>query len=243
MTESDLLWLGLIVLAIGAVLFLVGFYFLRKKRLIQNTPTSKIRSLAMGLVEIYGKVVPAKEVILKSPLQNKGCVYYRYTVEEYRSTGKSSSWVVAQSDTRGAEFFLRDETGTVLVDPNGAEIEIPMDYESRTMPSFFKMSVNVGPFGFSTGSRRRYREWLIEPGDKLYIMGNAGDNPFVEEGTASHSEKDIMIQKGGPMFYITDKLEKDVLKSFGWRIGGFVGGGFLLLLGGLAIILKYFDMF
>jgi hypothetical protein len=244
MAESDLLWGGIIVLVMGFVLFLVGFIFLRKKRLIENTPTSKIRSLAMGLVEVYGEVVPAKEVVLKSPLQNKDCVYYHYTVEEYRQSGKNSRWVTLENNTKSVEFFLRDDTGTVLVNAEGAEIEIPMDFESKTRPSFFKMSVNMGPLGFSLGEpQRRYREWLIEPKDKLYIMGNAGDNPFVDEGTATENVADIMMQKGGPMFYITNKTEKDVVSSFGWRVGGFLGGGFLMILGGLAAILKYLNMF
>ncbi len=243
MAESDLLWGGIIVLVIGLVLFLVGFHFLRRRRLIENTPPSKIRSLAMGLVEIYGEVIPAKEVVLKSPLQNKDCVYYRYTVEEYRQTGKNSSWVTVEHATKSVEFFLRDDTGTVLVNAEGAEVEIPMEFESKARPSFFKMSVNMGPLGFSLGEpQRRYREWLIEPKDKLYVMGNAGDNPFVEEGTADQGVADIMIQKGGPMFYITDKTEKDVISSFGWRVGGFLGGGFLMILGGLAAILYFYGL-
>ena len=39
---------------------------LREKRLIENILTSKIRSIAMGLVEIFGEVVPTEEKILKA---------------------------------------------------------------------------------------------------------------------------------------------------------------------------------
>ena len=58
----------------GLFLFWKGFSWLKQKRLIENIPTSKIRSIAMGLVEIYGEVVPTQEKILKSPFTNKDCV-------------------------------------------------------------------------------------------------------------------------------------------------------------------------
>jgi len=47
----------LVILFLGG-LFLVylGFWRLKLKRQIENTPTSKIRSLAIGLIEIQGNV-------------------------------------------------------------------------------------------------------------------------------------------------------------------------------------------
>jgi len=40
----------------GPAFFAGGFRDLRLKRLIQNTPTSRIRSAAMGLVEVNGVI-------------------------------------------------------------------------------------------------------------------------------------------------------------------------------------------
>jgi hypothetical protein len=42
----------------------------------------------------------------------------------------------------------------------------------------------------------KFNEWFIALKDKLYIMGTAGDNPFVEEATETEHSADIMIQKG-----------------------------------------------
>ena len=41
----------------GLVAFFRGFRSLRTLRRIENTPTSKIRSMPMGLVEIHGAAV------------------------------------------------------------------------------------------------------------------------------------------------------------------------------------------
>ena len=242
MPDADLLWIGSAVAIFGLFMFVFGFIFLKKRNLIQNTPTSKIRSLAMGFAEVYGEVVSAGN-LLRGPLSNKDCVYYRYTVEEYRQSGKNKSWVTIEHRQEGAQFFVKDDTGTVLVDSIGAEVEIPMDLETYTKPSFFNMSLKIGGLGFSLGeNKRRYREWRIEPKDMLYVLGNADDNPHVEEATASQNVTDIMIQKGGPMFYISDKSEKEVLKKFTWKVLGGLGGGSIMILGGLAIIFLYFGM-
>ena len=39
----------------GFGVFFQGFNRLREKRLVQNTPTSTVRGMAMGLVELVGK--------------------------------------------------------------------------------------------------------------------------------------------------------------------------------------------
>src|SRR4030042_6307126 len=90
----------------GIYFFFRGLFWFKEKKLIENMPTSKIRSLAMGLVEIAGEVVPAKKAVLKSPFSGKNCVYYRYTVEELRSSGTSSHWVTVKEGKEGVPFFL-----------------------------------------------------------------------------------------------------------------------------------------
>ncbi|MFH1770987.1 MAG: hypothetical protein ABH828_05545 [archaeon] len=96
---------------------------MKQKQMIENIPTSKIRSIAMGLVEIKGIAEPFRKKLLKSPFSEKDCVYYRYTVEEYRSSGKNSRWVTIASGQSNDFFNLTDDTGTVLVDPKGAEVK------------------------------------------------------------------------------------------------------------------------
>lgn len=233
---------------VGLFLFYKGFGWMREKNIIQNIPTSKIRSIAMGLVEVFGSVVPG-EKLLKSPLSDKECVYYKYIIQEYRNSGKNMHWITVAEGDRGARFYLKDDTGRVLVEPKGANIDIPSDFEfnsgwGRNPSSSIKKFLEKQNLGFGGFRQRRYREYFIAPKDNLYIMGTAGDNPLVKEGTGKRNADDIMIQKGEyeKFYYISDKPEKGVLKSLKWKaIGGIFGGGALSALC-LATILLYFGI-
>jgi hypothetical protein len=89
----------------------------------------------------------------------------------------------------------------------------------------------------------KFTEWFIAPKEKMYIMGNAGDNPYIEEGSATKGVTDVMIQKGESEFYIADKSEQQIVGGMKWKIAGGLGGGGLMVLGGLAIIFLYLGVF
>ncbi len=249
MFSIKLLFYSIIFLVLGLWLFFYGLKSIKKKRLIENIPTSKIRSLAMGLVEVFGSVMPAEKKILKSPFTNKDCVYYKYTVEEYKSSGKHSSWVMRKKDDERVPFYIKDDTGMVLVDPKGAKMDIPIDNEfysrwgtdpPEQVKKFLK-SQNLKYEGMLLGINRkmRYREYFVEPKDDLYIIGTAKDNPFTEEGTAKKGMEDVMIGKGKNerIFFISDKQEKTLLTALKLKsAGGLIGGG-LLFIGSLTLIL------
>lgn len=240
-------------LAAGIVLFILGFRWMKEKNLIENIPTSKIRSLAMGLVEIYGSVVPVRGKILKSPMTGDDCVYYKYKIEEYVQSGKSSYWHQIANGEDRVHFFLKDDSGMVLVDTAGANISIPSDYSFQTgwgkqIPNVvraFMDSEEVRYKGiFGTSKTLKFTEWHIDADDKLYIMGSADDNPFMEEATAQKGMQDIMIQKGKAekFYFISDRPEKDVLGGLRLKaLGGIIGGAALfvvclfLLISGLVV--------
>lgn len=233
----------------GLYLFFKGFGWLKLKRLIENMPTSKVRSLAMGLVEVYGCAVQ-QEKILISPLLNKKCFYYDYKVQEQRGSGKNTRWVNLRQGTDMVPFYLKDDTGKVLVDPKGAKLDIKPDFEfnsslGRDPPAVVKDFLKRNNLSFEgflgINKTMRYIETLVEPNDKLYILGTAGDNPFVEDTTAQKGVEDIMIQKGKneKIYYISDKSEKDIVGSLKWKSLGGIFGGALLSISCLIIILLY----
>lgn len=237
----------------GIYYFVKGLSWLKQKRLIENTPTSKIRSLAMGLVEIYGEVLPEKKNLLKSPFSQKDCVYCKYTIEEYRREGKNSHWVTVKSAEKMAQFYLKDDTGTVLVDPRGARLEIPMDFEfnsgwGKDPPESVKQFLKNNKMNFEDflgfNKTMRYREYIIEPGNNIYVMGTAGDNPFVDLGNLAENSAGIMIQKGtiDKTYYISDRQEKQILNSLQWKVMGGVYGGGALAVGCFAILLYYLNI-
>ncbi|HIH11879.1 TPA: hypothetical protein HA241_06835 [Candidatus Woesearchaeota archaeon] len=242
--------IGLIV---GIVLFIKGFLWLKQKRLIENIPTSKIRSLAMGLVEIHGDVVPFKE-LLTGPFSKKECVYYYYTIEEYRRSGKNSKWITIKHGEQSTPFFLKDNTGSVLINPTGAKIDAPLttQYESGLMrdpPAAIRnfltqQNLNFESF-FGINKKMRFTEYSIPPATELYILGTAGDNPHMEETTALKGVEDVMIQHGNndKTYFISTKNEHQLLSSLRWKTIGGIGGGFILSIGSLIVMLIYFGLF
>ncbi|MEM7825743.1 MAG: GIDE domain-containing protein [Candidatus Aenigmatarchaeota archaeon] len=239
----------LIGLGFGTFLFIEGVSFYKRKRLIEDIPRSKIRSIAMGLVEVYGEVIPAKRMILRSPLTNSTCVYYKLVIKEEKTSGKRRVWVTVKNEEKRTYFYIKDETGLVLVDPNGAEIDVPAKFEfdsyfGKDPPNFVKKyllanNIEYKDF-FGINKNMRFYEYYIAPRNRLFIMGTAGDNPFIKEGWASSGTEDVMIKRGDDeIYYISTRSEREILNSLKWKaIGGIFGGGFLITLC-LFVILLY----
>jgi hypothetical protein len=244
------LFIGAIVgFGLGLYFFFKGFKWWRLKCLINNLPTSKVRSIAMGLVEVYGRVVPrigpsGTPELLKSPLTNHDCVYYRYKVEELSQ--KSHIWTTIKVTTYAKLFYLEDETGQVIINPDGAEVDIFMDNQFRSGSPVRKAYLESQGFRCNyTKNNFRYSEWFIEPGDYLYIMGTAAANPLVDGASVGEGYKAIMIKKNDKheVFYISDRHERNILNSLFWRyFGGVIGGG-LLTITCLIIILTCLGFF
>jgi hypothetical protein len=144
-----------ILIVAGAVLFVLGFRKLREKWLIDNTPSSKIRSVAMGLSEIKGTA--RKKFGLLSRLTRAECVYFKFTIErEVRDSKGRASWKTIEHGESTNYFYVEDETGKILVDPLNAEVVMDPDYRV----------VDV-----QAGRRMRYTEWYICPADQVYVLG------------------------------------------------------------------------
>jgi hypothetical protein len=165
-------------MAAGLVLFAFGFRLLRNRRLIQNIPTSKIRSMAMGLVEVKGRATDP--VNLQAPFSGEPCVYYKVQVDEYKRSGDHSRWVnVFSRNTDDLPFNLSDETGCTSVRPQGAEIllDVTFSFENRGrgVPSkvvWFLKERNFSIDGFAGMEKNlRFTERVIRPGQDLYVMG------------------------------------------------------------------------
>ncbi|MDI6758923.1 MAG: hypothetical protein QMD94_04555 [Candidatus Omnitrophota bacterium] len=160
--------------------FFWGFKRLRRKRLVENIPTSTVRGMAMGLVELSGKAKGT--AILKAPLTKTECVLFRYLIEEYRSSGKSGRWVtIASGNSFYCPFGLDDRTGKIMVYPQSAELILPLRYKFKTgigkvIPANLRefMEGNWISYQSWLGSRPlRFKEWFILDGENIYVLGSA----------------------------------------------------------------------
>ncbi len=169
----------------GVYLFYRGFRMLQRKRLILDTPASKIRSASMGLVEVSG--LACGPYTVTAPITGVPCYYYRTVAWRWEQRGKNSQWVKVADENLHVPFFLDDNSGRVLVDPQGAELDIHCDFKEEFSNSFFSSSHeipgNVAGFvarhGVGSDHKLKIEEYCIKPKNALFVLGTLATNPGV----------------------------------------------------------------
>jgi len=154
-------------IALGVAGFYAIFRFLKRYHIIDDTPTSKVRSAAQGYVELDGIGYLLKGAPIVSPLSGMLCTWYSYKVEEKTSDSRHRDrWQTVQQVTSDDLFLLRDETGDCIIDPEGAVV----------IPAITEVWYGATPM-WHGGRRRgrsgrfRYTEKRMHPGDALYAIG------------------------------------------------------------------------
>jgi hypothetical protein len=155
-------------LAIG--LFWGGFYFISLKRRVENTPTSKVRSIAMGMVEVHGRA--RRIYALVAPMTQSPCVFYR--LRKYRRDRNDHWKLVRQVDSRHVPFQIDDGTGRVTVDPAGAAVRTKT--RQTGYPGESPMTFTVFKQEYE---HEKWVEDLVYEGTSLYVLGYA--RPLKEE--------------------------------------------------------------
>ena len=241
---------AILFFAAGSVFLVVGIRWWKRYRLIQDMPTSKMRSVAMGFVEVKGNVKQLDDV-LTAPMSGDTCVYYKYTVEKSHVEGRGQRrWDVIADGEDSIPFVLEDETASVVVDPKDAMIEVDDDFrietstDDPTLPDSLKTFIGRSyqlsdNEGRPLRDRVRIREAYIGIDDELYVLGSAMSNPGVESGSALQGSERVMIGKGQnePTFFISDKDELGIVSSLRARSILAVLIGTPMAVGSLAIIL------
>ena len=170
------LWTGL-GLAAAAALAWGALRWLHRARVIENTPTSRVRSAHQGYVELVGQAQPLPGAGVVAPLTGLPCTWYRYTIERRRvvhtSRGTRTRWETVESGTSSAPFLLVDDTGECVIDPRGAEVTVrekQVWYGNRRHP---RGGAGAGGLlmRLATGGSYRYTEERMSAGDPLYALG------------------------------------------------------------------------
>jgi E3 Ubiquitin ligase len=182
--RSPVLW-GIAGIWLGVSLFFRGFPLLKRKRLIENTPTSTVRGASLGAVEVSGKVVGPYTLI--SPLSELDCFYYHAVARG--CSGEDDRNTEVREETLYTPFFLDDGTGRMMVDPRGAEMALPPSAEEDYSPS-----TSIGltrhfldRHGLSSSDPAHLEEYCIREGDQLFVLGTLRENPSTVEASGRSS--------------------------------------------------------
>ena len=127
---SPFLPIGMVV--VGVILFIVGFLKYREYRVLADTPKVPIRSVSMGLSHVAGTSIGGQPLI--SPLTQVPCYYYEVKVEKQVKKDNQETWEETHRDRAEVPFYLQDETGKVLVNPQYAEYNLPQAFWGELRP-------------------------------------------------------------------------------------------------------------
>jgi hypothetical protein len=237
-------WL-ILLCALAAPLLLWGSLHLRRRhRLLADMPTSKAAGVFIGLTELQGTAESAAP--LTSNLAGMRCVQYHYVVEEEWSrlvtetttdskgrsrttTRREGGWAEVASGGETVDFYVQDETGAVLVRPEGAKLE-PLRLFDETVTRGDPLYYAKAPAGAVAHSdhRRRFTEYGLPLHTPLFIVGRARERADVVAA-------EITADPAAELFLISARSEAKVQSGYAvWSwVCLFFGlactlGGFLL---------------
>ena len=228
--------------SLTALGFLIGaFWALRRKRIIDDLPTSKTQGVFIGLAELKGTA--ESETPLTSYLAGVPCVQYAWQVDEHWSrtvtetytdskghtqtrTRTESGWTQVAGDSQSIPFYLQDDTGVIRVVPDGAKIHNVKTFDetaSRSSPLYF----GKGPEHEIANSthKRRFHETALALHTMLYVVGQARERQDVVAAEIAHD-------KNAPMFLISTQKEKQVSAGYGRWFWALVVLGLVFAIGG-----------
>ncbi len=125
MNDSLAIAIGFLTLCFGLFVYFIGFADWYDKRLLDCTPISRCRSVALGPVVVSGKVTgpgPIPSLIGHIP-----SFISKVEVQAYKSNGKSSSWRTVHKRELRMPFYVQDATGEIKVEPAKAVLWLERD--------------------------------------------------------------------------------------------------------------------
>jgi hypothetical protein len=235
---------GAVLVGLAVLCLRAGLWRLRRRRLLSDLPTTPAASVFIGLVEVEGTAEsPAP---LTSMMVAKPCVLFHTIAEEHYTrtrvvtetdsdgntrtrTETDTGWELVGSVKRSQPFFVKDSSGAVRVDPDGAKLDLIPWYSEefgRRDPEYGLLGANKRVSG--SDGRRRYRELGIPLHTELYVVGRARER---EDAVAAEiaSDPDAVI------FRITHRGEAAISRAHAWGGLGFFILGALLHAGAVAI--------
>lgn len=164
LTQSEYWW-GSIALCIALLIALFWlFYQLRIYRLITGTPTSQLRSVAQGFVELEGYCVGTAHA-LTSPYTGSPCIWYECKTYKKVKSKKSTHWKCIDRQTSPHWFKVADPTGEAWVNPKGASVH------TQLTKTWYGDSAIPQSAGGVFGNNYRFTESLLIADSPFYGLG------------------------------------------------------------------------
>ena len=221
------------LIVVGAVLVVMGALvlpLLARRSAVRARTFAEVPHYDCAQVAEHGEDAPGMRVAvrgravaqgapLSAPVSGRPCVWYRLTISERirrvdrdkdgRTTTREEERVVSDERSHDA-IGLTDGTATVDVDPQGADVDRPLETHNRVEPppagsspriTFGGVTVDIGGRDGLVGIRTK--EQILPVGHELYVLGGA----FSQGGTGR-----IGKPREGP-FVISMRSAEDLARS------------------------------
>ena len=232
---------GLVALAIGCLKLRPAYHVYRGE-----TDDVVAVERAEGPVEVAGTATSLGDP-LRAPITGTDALAYEYEVEEYRSSGKNSSWKTVDEGQDATAFRLEDATASVRVEPAGAELALSTDTtievdggepEPGPIREFLahesdleseNTSLDLKVVELATGNDRRDHERRLEPGVEAYVFGQSSYDVDARE-TMRDVSAVVSDGDGTPAFVVSNAGQEGtarllVRRQLPWLAGGLLAIG------------------
>ncbi|MCS6894250.1 MAG: E3 ubiquitin ligase family protein [Deltaproteobacteria bacterium] len=197
MVHEDLFIKTCVFCALSIPIFVLSVIYYKRKHLVDSIPSSKIASVAVGLCELRGYIQPMMDIV--SPLSLQKCCFFKSEV--YKGHGTKRRKIYQKISQ--APFQLFDETGCIIIDPIGIEVDCAPYFQARGIECLLPFSPDR-KLRQLTGQDMLGIEWLFKPGDFIYIIG------FVEP---DYKNRLVVKKHSWYPFFISNQPEKKYSKT------------------------------
>ena len=243
----------------GIVLIRRGFANLKTRRYVESLPASRIRSMALGPVEVNGVIGPGLEV--PDPVYRRPCVYYGVTVEHRVLTIEDGSfthkWITLLDENSGLRpFWLLDPTAQTLVWAPGAELRYATNHHF-TWGFFGSLFGSSAELEFVRQAKKQrvfirrvqLNMQVLRPGTPLFVVGYAVTPASFKPSEATFADalrdaaaldRGRVIVRGDGHFVIARSMPEVTERRAGMFMH--VAIGFALIAGSLLVLAYYWSI-
>lgn len=203
MTGDDFKFYLFLISIFGASLLSIkrGLLWLKRKRIIEDTPTSKIDTAAIGsFTEVVGRCINHCEKRLVAPLSSEGCSAYILKIEKLVHRGKKEYWENI-ADFYSDEYLFIDDRSRGVATMKTCDLELENWDKTtviKTKSLFNKPTSTLDNLKrkysrlkavLSDSNQYRLTEFKIARNKKMYVL--ATSTPFIS------FTKGLKMKKGG----------------------------------------------
>jgi hypothetical protein len=190
----------------------LAFRWLNIARLLEDTPTSRIRSAAQGYVELAGRCRALDGTQNLAPLTQRPCVWWHYRIQQKTESGSSGkrrqSWNTINSGRSELPFLLDDGTGACIVQPGGAEI---LTGESTTWYGGTPWPTQAAGAGLLHSQEHRYRyfEERIYEHEQLCLLGQFSSHTSAGQGDTEAEVAALLAEWKQDQAQLAERFDRD----------------------------------